>query len=110
MAASSALDPVASKAGDIVDNARQTARSARETVEEGRRALPKLKDDARKAFDDGVDNLRGQARDAADQAGDQFDSAKLYMVERVQERPMTATLAALGAGFVLGLLFAGGRR
>ena len=110
MAASSALDPVASKAGDIVDNARKTARSARETVEEGRRALPKLKDDARKAFDDGVDNLRGQARDAADQAGDQFDSAKLYMVERVQERPMTATLAALGAGFVLGLLFAGGRR
>ena len=105
MAASSALDSVASKAGDTVDNARQTARSARDTVEEGRRALPKLK-----AFDDGVEQLRGQARDVADQAGDQFDTAKLYMVERVQERPMTATLAALGAGFVLGLLFAGGRR
>ncbi len=110
MAASSAFDPVASKAGDTLDNARQTARSARDTVEEGRRAFPKLKDDARKAFEDGVDQLRGQARDAADQAGDQFDTAKLYMVERVQERPMTATLAALGAGFVLGLLFAGGRR
>ena len=110
MAASSALDSVASKAGDTVDNARQTARSARDTVEEGRRAFPQLKNDARKAFDDGVENLRGQARDAADQAGEQFDTAKLYMVERVQERPMTATLAALGAGFVLGLLFAGGRR
>ena len=110
MAASSAFDPVASRAGDTLDNARQTARSARDTVEEGRRALPKLKDDARRAFDDGVEHLRGQARDAADQAGEQFDTAKLYMVERVQERPMTATLAALGAGFVLGLLFAGGRR
>ncbi|WP_174299265.1 hypothetical protein [Caulobacter sp. S45] len=110
MAASSTLDPVASKVGSTLDSARQTARSARETVEEGRRALPKLKGDARKAFDDGVDQLRHQARDAADQAGDQFDTAKLYMVERVQERPMTATLAALGAGFVLGLLFAGGRR
>ncbi len=110
MAASSAFDPVASKAGDTVDNARQTARSARDTFEEGRRALPKLKTDARKAFDDGVEQLRGQVSDAADQAGDQFDTAKLYMVERVQERPVTATLAALGAGFVLGLLFAGGRR
>ena len=110
MAASSAFDPVASKAGDTLDNARQTARSARDTVDEGRRALPKLKGEARRAFDDGVEQLRDQARDAADQAGEQFDTAKLYMVERVQERPMTATLAALGAGFVLGLLFAGGRR
>ena len=110
MAASSALDPVASKAGDTLDSARQAARSARDTVEEGRRALPKLKGEARKAFDDGVEQLRGHAQDAADQAGDQFDTAKLYMVERVQERPLTATLAALGAGFVLGLLFAGGRR
>ena len=110
MAVSSALDPVASKVGDTVDSARQTARSARDTIEEGRRALPKLKTDARKAFDDGVDQLRTQASDYADQAGDQFDTARLYMVERVQERPLTATLAALGAGFVLGLLFAGGRR
>ena len=110
MAVSSALDPVASKVGDTVDSARQTARSARDTIEEGRRALPKLKTDARKAFDDGVGQLRSQASDYADQAGDQFDTARLYMVERVQERPLTATLAALGAGFVLGLLFAGGRR
>ena len=110
MAASSALDSVTSKASDTFSNARQTARSARDTVEEGRRQLPKLKGEARKAFDDGVEQLRGQVHDAADQAGEQFDTAKLYMVERVQERPMTATLAALGAGFVLGLLFAGGRR
>ncbi len=108
--AASALDPVASKAGETLGNAKQAARSARETVDEGRRALPQLKGEARKAFDDGVDQLRSQAKDAADQASDQMDTARLYMVERVQERPMTATLAALGAGFVLGLLFAGGRR
>ena len=110
MVASSALDPVASKAGDTLDNARETAKSAKQTVQEGRRALPQLRGEARKAFDDGVEQLRAQAMDAADQAGDQIDTARLYMVERVQERPLTATLAALGAGFVLGLLFAGGRR
>ena len=110
MAGSSAFDPVASKAGDAVDNARQPARSVRDTVEEGRRALPQLKSDARRAFNDGVDQVRSQASDYADQAGEQLDSARLYMVERVQERPLAATVAALGAGFVLGLLFAGGRR
>ena len=110
MAASSAYDPVVSKAGDTVDSARQAARNARDTIEEGRRAFPKMKADARRAFDDGVGQLRTQAQDYADQAGEQIDNARLYMVERVQERPMTATLAALGAGFVLGLLFAGGRR
>ena len=110
MAGSSAFDSVASKAGDTADSARETARRAMDTVEQGRKALPKMRNEARKAFDDGVDQLRDQARDAADQAGDQIDTARLYMVERVQERPLTATLAALGAGFVLGLLFAGGRR
>ena len=110
MAASSAYDSVTSKAGDTVDSARKTVRSARDTIEEGRRAVPRAKADVRQTFDDGVDQIRGQAKDYADQAGEQFDNARLYMVERVQERPMTATLAALGAGFVLGLLFAGGRR
>ncbi len=108
--ASSALDSVTSKANDAVSNARQTARSAKEAVDEGRRQLPQLKTDARKAFDDGVEQLKGQAHDVADQAGDQVDAARLYMVERVQERPIAATVAALGAGFVLGLVFAGGRR
>ena len=110
MTASSAYDSVTSKAGDTIDSARKTARNARDAIEEGRRALPQAKADARKAFDDGVEQIRGQAKDYADQAGEQLDNARLYMVERVQERPLTATLAALGAGFVLGLLFAGGRR
>jgi ElaB/YqjD/DUF883 family membrane-anchored ribosome-binding protein len=110
MAASSAFDSVAAKAGDTVDNAKATARSARDAIDEGRRAFPKLKGEARKTFDDGVEQFRSQALDYADQAGEQFDTARLYMVERVQERPFTATVAALGAGFVLGLLFAGGRR
>ena len=110
MAASSAYDSVTSKAGDTVQSARKTARNARDTVEETRRAIPQAKADARKFFDDGVDQIRDQARDYADQAGEQIDNARLYVVERVQERPVAATLAALGAGFVLGLLFAGGRR
>jgi ElaB/YqjD/DUF883 family membrane-anchored ribosome-binding protein len=108
--AKSAFDPVFDKADRTVGSARETARHARDTVDEGYRAFPELARTAQKAFSDGVDQLRGRAGDAADDAGEQFDTARLYLVERVQERPFTATLAALGAGFILGLLFFGGRR
>ena len=45
----------------------------------------------------------------ADQASERFGEARTYVVDTVQEKPLTATLAALGAGFVLGLLFASRR-
>jgi ElaB/YqjD/DUF883 family membrane-anchored ribosome-binding protein len=110
MSANGALDPVFDKADETVQTARKTARSARDTYEESKRAIPELARTAQKALADGVEKLRAQSGDAADVAGDQIDQAKLYVVERVQERPFTATLAALGAGFVLGLLFASNRR
>jgi ElaB/YqjD/DUF883 family membrane-anchored ribosome-binding protein len=110
MSANGALDPVLDKADETVQTARKTARSARDTYEEGKRAIPELARTAQKVLAEGVDRLRTQSGDAAEVAGDQIDQAKLYVVDRVQERPFTATLAALGAGFVLGLLFASNRR
>jgi len=110
MSANGALDPVLDKADETVQTARKTARNARDTYEEGKRAIPELARTAQKVLSEGVERLRAQSGDAADLAGDQIDQAKLYVVDRVQERPFTATLAALGAGFVLGLLFASNRR
>ena len=110
MAANGALDPIFDKADETVQTARKTARDARDTFEEGRRAIPEIARTAQKVLNEGVERLRAQSGDAADLAGEQIDQAKLYVVERVQERPFTATLAALGAGFVLGLLFASNRR
>jgi ElaB/YqjD/DUF883 family membrane-anchored ribosome-binding protein len=54
--------------------------------------------------------LRAQSREAASAAGEQLDTARTYVIERVQERPFTTTLAVLGAGVMIGLLFAGRRR
>jgi ElaB/YqjD/DUF883 family membrane-anchored ribosome-binding protein len=104
MSAKSAIDPVLEKADRTVDSARDTVRNARDTVDEGRQAFPELARTAQKVFNDGLEQLRAQAN------SEQLETARLYVVERVQERPMAATFAALGAGFVLGLLFAGGRR
>ena len=60
-------------------------------------------------FQDGLELFRAQTKTYASTAGEQIDVAQKYVVERVQERPMTATVAALGAGVLIGLLLAGGR-
>jgi ElaB/YqjD/DUF883 family membrane-anchored ribosome-binding protein len=54
--------------------------------------------------------LRERARDYYDEAYDRFDTAQRYVVERVQEKPLQSTLAAVGIGVIIGLLLGGGRR
>ncbi len=101
----------------VSDSARRTAdeaygayEAAREYGEALRAQFPELKKKAEKALNESVEQLRGQARVAADRAGEELEHARLYVVDRVQERPFTTTLAALGAGFLIGLLFASRRR
>jgi ElaB/YqjD/DUF883 family membrane-anchored ribosome-binding protein len=57
----------------------------------------------------GLETLRAQTRTYTDTAGQSVDEAGRYVSERVRERPITATLAGLGVGVLLGLLLAGNR-
>ncbi len=57
-----------------------------------------------KAVTEGIEQLRAQSRAYADTAGEQFDEAQQYVTERVRERPLAATAAALGVGVLIGLL------
>ena len=59
-----------------------------------------------KAVSEGIEQLRAQSRAYADTAGQQIDQAGQYMTERVRERPLAATGAALGIGVLIGLLLA----
>jgi ElaB/YqjD/DUF883 family membrane-anchored ribosome-binding protein len=101
----------------VAEGARRTAQdafgtfeAAREYGEALRSQFPELKKKAERALNEGVSHLRAQGRVAADRAGEELEHARLYVVDRVQERPFTTTLAALGAGFLIGLLFASRRR
>jgi len=74
------------------------------------RSIQDLAKRAEKAIHEGIESLRQHSRGYADTAGDRFDVAQRYVVDRVHEKPMSATMAALGIGVVVGLILASGRR
>ena len=106
----SSTDALGRDARRIASDTRNLGRDAGRAGERVRDAAPDLIRQARDVFDDRLDGLRGQGREAAAMAGDQLEDARAFMVDRVQERPLTATLAALGVGFLLGVLISGSRR
>lgn len=100
----------ASNGADAAADPASTPDDGRRLAQDARDALPELARRAERVFHDNADRLRAQSREAAAAAGQQLDTARTYVIERVQERPFTTTMAALGAGFLIGLLFAGRRR
>jgi ElaB/YqjD/DUF883 family membrane-anchored ribosome-binding protein len=88
----------------------ETADSVDKNLKDAEKRLNELTEQARKTVQEGIETLRANSRVYADQAGDQLDVAQKYVTERVQERPLTATVAALGVGVLIGLLLAAGRR
>ncbi len=95
--------------GAVADTKRASA-AARDALRDAAEALPDLAKRAEDVLRHRARKLKGPSRDATAAANEQLETARAYVVERVQERPFTTTLAVLGAGVLLGLLFAGRRR
>jgi ElaB/YqjD/DUF883 family membrane-anchored ribosome-binding protein len=58
---------------------------------------------------DGMDTLRVQTRNYADQAVERIERAQTVVSERVREKPITGVLAAAGVGLIIGMLLSGRR-
>ena len=112
-----ALDPTlaeAKKAKAAADHAAdhaersfaEAADLARTKLAQGRAALREAALRVERNLQDGVDTVRAQGRAYIDNAGQHIDEAQRYVVERVRERPVAATLAGLGVGVLLGMLLA----
>ncbi|WP_369058119.1 hypothetical protein ABOZ73_10570 [Caulobacter sp. 73W] len=107
---SDALNPALSDAKDAKATAREavadTKRSFKDTAATAKAGLTDAAHKAEKALKEGAEALRAQSRTYADNASQYWDDGQRYVVERVKERPVTATLAGLGVGVLLGLLLA----
>ena len=79
-------------------------RAFNDAISAGERALADAVRTAERVFKDGVETLRSQTRAYTDNAGQHVDEAQRYVMDRVKERPLTATLTGLGVGLLLGLL------
>ncbi|HEY3798958.1 MAG TPA: hypothetical protein VGL58_11445 [Caulobacteraceae bacterium] len=91
-AVANAMDAGQARLNDAIDTAEKNLNDAAKRVE--------------KALREGLDTLKTQSAPYRDNAGAQIDEASQYVIERVKERPVTATLAGLGVGLLLGLLLA----
>jgi ElaB/YqjD/DUF883 family membrane-anchored ribosome-binding protein len=81
-------------------------RSFNEALDLAERSLNDASKRVEKVLREGVEALKVQTKSYREDAGHQFDDAQKYVLERVKERPVTATLAGLGVGLLLGLLLA----
>jgi ElaB/YqjD/DUF883 family membrane-anchored ribosome-binding protein len=98
-----AADETKSAAGQASDAASKLTAEAQRTFNDARQRIEQ-------AVQDGLKQLQTQSRAYADTAGESFEQASQYVTERVKERPLAATGAALGIGVLIGLLLSSGRR
>jgi len=99
-------------AADEAKEAKKAANSAadhsqrafNDAISAAERTLTDAARTAERVLKEGVDTLRAQTKVYTDNAGQHVEEAQRYVMERVKERPMTATLAGLGVGLLLGLL------
>jgi ElaB/YqjD/DUF883 family membrane-anchored ribosome-binding protein len=92
------------------DEAKTAASETAKLTKEAQRSFAEAAKRIEAAVQDGIEQLRAQSRAYADTAGQQLDVAQQYVTERVKERPLAATGAALGVGVLIGLLLSAGRR
>jgi len=92
---------------DTAANADAASKIAEDLAAQTEKSLAELARRAELAIKEGLAELKERSRDYADVAGEQFETAQQYVTDRVQERPITATLAALGVGVLVGYLLAG---
>jgi ElaB/YqjD/DUF883 family membrane-anchored ribosome-binding protein len=104
-------DAAGKSATDAVDHGRLALNEAIVAAEkvfvEGAKRADKLFRESERTLKENVERLREQAKVYGETAGQSVDDAQRYVVERVTERPVTATFVALGIGLLLGLFLSG---
>ncbi len=97
----SAAGEARAAAGSLADHGQKAIADIAAVAE---RSIAEASRTAERALRDGLETLRSHAKTYTDEAGDNVDVAQRYVLKRVKERPVTATLTGLGIGLLIGLL------
>ncbi len=105
-------EPVNAEAEDTVSESQSEAairaeRAFKDGLAEAERAMTQTAKVAERFIRQGIEVVRAQTRAYSTDPAQTFEETQRYIVERVKERPVTATLAGLGVGFLLGLMLSG---
>jgi ElaB/YqjD/DUF883 family membrane-anchored ribosome-binding protein len=93
-----------------VDSASETAQQRlNEAIDLADRNFREAAKRIEQVMREGMEQFRTRAGPYGESASQQIDEAQKYVVERIKERPVVATLAGLGVGLLLGLLMAANR-
>lgn len=94
----------------VEDKIAESADAAQAAAKDAEKRLHALVERLEKGVQEVLDLVRSRGKVYAEGAGEQLETAQKYVTERVQEKPLTATFAALGAGLVIGVLLSGRNR
>jgi ElaB/YqjD/DUF883 family membrane-anchored ribosome-binding protein len=104
-------DAAAKTATDAVDHGRLALNEAIVAAEkvfvEGAKRADKLFRESERSLKENLERFREQAKTYGETAGQSVEEAQRYVVDRVTERPVTATFVGLGLGLLLGFLLSG---
>jgi ElaB/YqjD/DUF883 family membrane-anchored ribosome-binding protein len=82
-------------------------RAFRDGLAEAERTMTETAKAAERVIRQGIEIVRAQTKTYSDDPAQTIEEVQRYIVERVKERPVTATLAGLGVGFLLGVMISG---
>jgi ElaB/YqjD/DUF883 family membrane-anchored ribosome-binding protein len=105
-----ATDSLNQAADDVGKAANSGQKALNDALAAAEKRITDAARSAERSLREGAEALRAQSRVYAQNAGEQFDEAQRYVVERIRERPVTAAMAGLGVGLLLGLLFSNRNR
>jgi ElaB/YqjD/DUF883 family membrane-anchored ribosome-binding protein len=87
-----------------------TAKAAEKSLKDAEKSIRGLVERLESGLQEVLEVARERSKVYADGAGEQLETAQKYVAERVQERPLAATAAALGVGLLIGVLLASSNR
>ena len=90
----------------VADAVERGQEGLNEAIELAERNIREAAKRVEKLVREGVETVRVQSAPYRENASQHIDEASKYLSDRVRERPLTATLAGLGVGLLLGLLLA----